>query len=206
MKDASDLASKIVLGVLFSGAVALLAFNVLRSRGAAPAELLGYGTAAGGPVAADRPAEVGNAVGEDFLRKVSPPPAVPESGPIRVSDEAFSAFYDELYDKRAKYYGREIEVAGYVTAQEGLGSGGFLVGRDLVWCCDADKYFIGFLAFAPGTPSAPPPAPESEVLVRGTLEAAEYTNPENGKTFTVPAIRAVRIDPFPGLARLVVPN
>lgn len=201
MSRFSDLASKIVLGVLFAGALALLVFNVLRSRGVVSAEPVGYGTGSGDPVA-DRPADVGNPAGEDFLRKVAAPPAVPASGLIRIPDESFSAFYDELYDNRSKYYGREIELAGYVTTQDGLGSGAFLVGRDLIWCCEADKYFIGFLAFAP----APAPAPESEILIRGTLEAAEYTNPENGKTFTVPAIRVVRIDPAPGLPRMVVPN
>lgn len=128
--------------------------------------------------------------------------AVPDSGLIRVHDETFAALYDELYDRRDLYYGREIECSGYVLEQEGLAPGAFLIGRDLLWCCETDAYFIGFLAFAEG----PPPQPGSTVIVRGRIEATDYYNPENGKTFTVPAIRVGYIGPIEGISKFVYPN
>ncbi len=100
--------------------------------------------------APDRPANVGNALAEDFLRKVEPAPVIPAEGTIHLKDETFSAAYDELYDKRDAYYGRTLDLAGIVMAQDDLGPGGFLVGRKLLWCCELDTYFIGFLAYTQG--------------------------------------------------------
>lgn len=193
--------AKAALAFLFASAVALLAFN-LRRVPPGLADFSSPAAPAAGGSKIDRPADVGNAAGEAFLRKLERPAAVPASGPIRVKDETFSAAYDELYDHRDAYYGRGIELSGYVMAQEELGSGGFLVGRDLLWCCEDDKYFIGFLVFSDG----PAPAAGSSVAVRGVLEAAEYRNPENGKTFTVPAIRASYVGPAEGLFKTVYPN
>ncbi len=150
----------------------------------------------------DRPDGVGNQLGEELLRKVERPPAVPSSGVIRVRDETFSAAYDELYDRRDTYYGREIELSGYVMYQEDLKDGSFLVGRDLLWCCEEDKYFIGFMASATGTP----PEEGTTVIIRGILEPRSYTNPENQKTFTVPAIKVTYLAPMEGVAREVYPN
>jgi uncharacterized membrane protein YcgQ (UPF0703/DUF1980 family) len=177
----------------------------LRRRGSVdPAEPTpaSIAEAAAKAVQADRPAQVGNAEAEAFLRKVERKEIVPASGPIRVVDEIFSAAYDELYDNRDKYYGREIELAGYVQRQDGLEEGAFLVGRKLLWCCELDAYFIGFLVLGSG----PVPAEGSAVRVRGRLEAAPYANPDNGKTFTVPAIRVESIERAEGVPLNVFPG
>lgn len=148
----------------------------------------------------DKPVGVGNANAETLLRDVERKPAVPASGVIKLSDETFSPGYDEIYNNREKYYGREISVSGYVETDK-LPSGQFLVGRDLVWCCQVDKYFIGFLVLTDGTV----PAPDSELRVTGILEATSYKDPDSGKTFNVPAIRAKTIEKAPKFSRDVFP-
>lgn len=149
----------------------------------------------------DRPSDVGNADAEALLRNVERKPAVPATGVIKLSDETFSPGYDEIYDNREKYYGREISVSGYVET-DNLPPGQFLVGRDLVWCCQKDKYFIGFLALTDGkVPSA-----NTELRVTGVLEAVNYTDPETGKAFLVPAIRVKTTEPAPKFNRQVFPG
>lgn len=152
--------------------------------------------------ASQRPANVGNARADSFLRSVEKPAAVPEEGVIHIRDEDFSAAYDELYDKREQYYGRSVDLAGIVMNQGDLGPGGFLVGRKLLWCCELDTYFIGFLAYTDG----PVPNEGSKVRVRGVLTARDYRNPENGKTFQVPSIRVERLDAEPGVSEYVYPS
>jgi len=85
--------------------------------------------------------------------------------------------------------------------QEGLEQGGFLVGRNLLWCCSTDNYFIGFLAFFDGRI----PAEGESVHVRGTIEAATYTNQETGNVFTVPAIRIASLAPAADVSPMVYP-
>lgn len=193
--------SRIFLGMVFLGALALLVFNVLRM----PRAIID--STAISPVSrpeprTDRPTEIGNAAADAFIAKLDRPVIVPATGLIRVKDETFSAAYDELYKHRDDYYGREIELSGYVLRDDGLEPGAFLVGRDLLWCCENDKYFIGFLAFADGK------APEqgTTILVRGILEAREYHDAERQKSFMVPAIRVIRFDLLPGVPRTVYQN
>lgn len=153
-------------------------------------------------VVAERPSTIGDELAESFLRTVPRPMTIAEAGLIIVKDETFSAAYDELYDNRDKYYGRDIEVAGYVLREAGLEPGAFLLGRDLLWCCEDDLYFIGFVVAS----ASQLPADDTTVRVRGRIEARPYTDPESGKTFTVPAVIAERIDPEPGVPRRVYPN
>jgi uncharacterized membrane protein YcgQ (UPF0703/DUF1980 family) len=149
----------------------------------------------------DRPAAVGNADAEAMLLKVERTPAVPPSGIIKVADETFSPAYDEIYNNREKYYGREITVSGY-TQTDKLPSGQFLVGRDLVWCCQQDKYFIGFLVVT----DEAIPRDGADLRVTGIIEAIPYKDPETGKTFDVPAIRAKKIESAPKYSRDVFPG
>lgn len=215
MHHTFDRASRIFLAIIFVAALGLLVVNLLRLSPETLATLRQEPASVSGAFAtpaetsvpmastdATRPKDVGNADAEDFLRKLERPPAVPGTGLIRLTDENFSAGYDELYDHRDAYYGREVELAGYVMREDGLGAGGFLVGRELLWCCEDDLYFIGFVAFADGEA----PAQDFPVRVRGTLEEYRYTSPENGKVFNVPAIRVRRIDPEPHVPRRVYQN
>lgn len=198
MKRADGIISTILLAVFLLCAVALLVFNLVRLPGAvlnaAPATLI-----SGPAPKLDRPLDVGNATGDSFALKLERPVIVPASGLIRIKDETFSAAYDELYNHRDLYYGREIELSGYVLTQNDLEAGDFLVGRDLLWCCENDKYFIGFLANSTGTV----PEPGTTVLIRGVLEAREYHDEDKQKTFMVPAIRVTRCDILPGVPKTV---
>jgi uncharacterized membrane protein YcgQ (UPF0703/DUF1980 family) len=153
-----------------------------------------------GTIDRDRPAGVGNSDAESLMKNIERKPAVPASGIIKLSDETFAPGYDELYDHREKYYGREISVSGYVET-DGLAKGQFLVGRNLVWCCETDAYFIGFLVLIDGNV----PEQGAELRVTGEIEAAVYTDPVSGKTFDVPAIRAEKIEAAPKFSRDVYP-
>lgn len=211
MSRLSPWLSKVLVSVVFLGALGFIARSIVHIP-----EVTGFSASVrsaspGGGVSNDgtgreadpsRPAEVGNAAAEAFLRKVDRPAAVPARGLIRLEDETFSAAYDELYDRRTEYYGREIELAGIVMTQEGLGPGEFLVGRKLLWCCESDMYFIGFLAVTGGVV----PEEGARVRIRGILEPREYRDPETGKSFKVPAIRAEKIVPEPGLSEQVYPS
>lgn len=109
---------------------------------------------------------------------------LPDSGLIQLEDRTFSAAYDEIYENRDRFYGRALEFSGYVIADD-LPPGQFLVGRDLIWCCEADQYFIGFLVITEGSL----PKTNDEVRVTGTLEPVPYDDPETGNRFMVPALR-----------------
>lgn len=148
----------------------------------------------------DRPAAVGNEDAEALLRNVERKPVVPDTGAITLSDETFSPVYDEIYDNREKYYGRELTVSGYVET-DNLPPGQFLIGRDLVWCCQQDKYFIGFLVLTEDAL----PAAGAELSVTGKLEPVSYSDSETGKTFDVPAIRAKKLEDAPRFSRDVYP-
>lgn len=148
----------------------------------------------------DRPSNVGNEDAESLLSHVEAKSVVPATGLITLTDETFSAAYDEVYDNREKYYGREVSITGYAIT-DNLPPGQFLVGRDLVWCCQQDKYFIGFLVLT----GEALPASEAELCVNGVMEAVPYEDPETGKKFDVPGIRAKKIVKAPGVARDVYP-
>lgn len=150
----------------------------------------------------NRPQQVGNREAEELTRNVDRSRAIPVYGTIVVNDSGFSPAYDELYENRERYYGRDIEIAGFVETQEGLPENEFLIGRYLLWCCQDDKYFIGFLAIAQSTDL---PKPGDTIRITGTIEATPYTNPENGKSFDVPAIRIRELTYITDLQRDVFP-
>jgi hypothetical protein len=153
-----------------------------------------------------RPAQVGNARADEFFRaaaQAEPAPSFvpPKTGLITIDDELFTLAYDEIYEKRASYYGREIRLGGFVLYQEGLKPGEFLLGRKLVTCCEEHAYFIGFVAEADG----PPPPEYSRWEATGVIEERPYVDPDRGMSFTVPAIRIRALRAAPGLTEAVSP-
>lgn len=157
-----------------------------------------------------RPAEIGDARADEFLRAAAqdslaqraiPAFVPPKSGLITIDDEIFTLAYDEIYEKRAEYYGREIRLGGFVLYQEGLGPGEFLLGRKLVTCCEEHAYFIGFVAEADG----PPPPEFSRWEATGIIEERPYLDPDRGMSFMAPAIRIRALRAAPGLAEAVRP-
>jgi len=115
----------------------------------------------------------------------APQVQIPAEGLLQPDDATFMVYFDQLYEEKQRYYGREIEVAGIVLLDEDLATDEFLLGRNLVWCCANDTYFVGFLAF--GLQSLPEDG--SSWRIRGWLEPRLYTDPETGRSFNVPAIR-----------------
>jgi len=149
----------------------------------------------------DAPTDTGGMASVPTQKSFELKPCIPATGVITLDDETFASGYDELYDHRESYYGRELSVSGYVES-ENLPPGQFLIGRDLMWCCAADEYFIGFLALIDGSV----PRAGSALLVSGTIEPAPYKDPSTGKTFDVPAIRVKRIARAAKFSREVYPR
>lgn len=149
----------------------------------------------------DRPEEIGNATAERLLINVEKIPCIPKTGPILLQDDNFSAGYDEIYDNRDAYYGREIEFSGFVYT-EGISEEQFLLGRNVMWCCAADAFYIGFLVI----PLGERPEEDEDIRVKGILEPVLYTDPESGRTFTVPAVREISRMSAPKYSRDVFPR
>lgn len=134
-------------------------------------------------------------------RRQGSPAEIPESGTLEPKDGDFMSYYELLYKDKERYYGREIELAGIVMRDEGLGGDAFLIGRSLIWCCEDDADYVGYVAFRAGSP----PEDGAAVALRGVLERRPYTDAERGKTFDVPAIRILSITPFQGFSPRVYP-
>lgn len=151
--------------------------------------------------AAPRPSGVGDATGDAFQDLVPKRFALPAAGIVAIGDADFAAAYDAIYDGRDAAYGREVELEGYVLRQEGLVEGSYLIGRDLIWCCEDDAYFIGYLVLDDG----PVPEEGTPLRVRGVFRKAAYASAEGGMDILVPAIRVEARSPAPDLKRRVRP-
>lgn len=112
-------------------------------------------------------------------------PPIPESGTLKPGDADFILYFDKLYEDKEKYYGRRIELSGMVLHDAALAADEFLIGRNLLWCCEDDSYFVGFLAF--GLPQLPEDG--ASLRLEGWLEPRSYTDSDTGRSFDVPAIR-----------------
>jgi putative membrane protein len=133
-----------------------------------------------------------------FLKKEGSSP-IPEEGSIVLDGENYFSFYQELYDHKELFIGREIEVDGFIHSGTGLREGQVLLGRLLMWCCAADAYTVGFLLLNPDLLSVPDPAEAQGrwFHLEGSIVTTEYQNPSTGEVYTVPAIsieRAEEID------------
>ncbi len=111
--------------------------------------------------------------------------AIPDSGTLIPGDDDFMSYYELLYKDKERHYGRAIELAGIVMRDDDMGGDAFLIGRSLIWCCEDDADFVGYVAFGAGS------LPEDGAALRvfGVLERRRYTDTERGKSFDVPAIR-----------------
>ena len=135
--------------------------------------------------------------GTGFYR---PAPTLSPKGLISFDDDRFEGIYRELYDHRTRYLGREVELRGTVRREEGLPEKGYLVGRRLRWCCENDEVFLAFVVLGG---KAPPDG--TGVRVRGRLVEVSTRDPESGKTFPVPAVRAHAVSPDEGFSPVVFP-
>lgn len=129
------------------------------------------------------------------------PRMLPESGEIVLQDENFSSGYTEIHDHRDEFYGRTIRFSGIAMTQDSLKPGEFLVGRNIMWCCEEDTYFTGFLAYFEGTT----PTAGAKIAVEGILEKREYRSPESGAAMTLPAVRAAKVQADPTVQAYIRP-
>jgi len=129
---------------------------------------------------------------EPLYRGEAQEAAVPSSGPIVMSDENFWQILTILYEYPEKYRGREIEVAGFVSRDGGQEADTCFVSRNLIWCCAADMYAVGFYsrsqlytAFGEG----------EWVQVKGVLGARDWKFPVSGETGSIPEIEVAEVRP-----------
>lgn len=125
--------------------------------------------------------------------------SIPEEGTISLTGGNYFSFYEELYDNKERFIGRDIRVEGFLHTGTGLREDQVLLGRLLMWCCAADAYTVGFLLANPEElPIADPKEAQGRWFrLEGSITTAEYKNPSSGEEYTVPAIaieRAVEIE------------
>jgi hypothetical protein len=126
---------------------------------------------------------------------------ISEKGTLMPGDDDFMSYYELLYKDKERYYGRSIELAGIVMRDDSLGGGAFLIGRSLIWCCEDDADFVGYLAFG----ADPLPEDGATLRISGLLERRLYTDAERGRTFDVPAIRIRALAPAQDFSPAVYP-
>lgn len=151
------------------------------------------------PSSAARPANIGNEWADGIASKIgrSGPDSgefVLSTGIVELTDTDYYRIYNDIYDRREAYLGREVTLTGFVNKDESISDGGrFLVGRMVMWCCAADAYMIGFIVLG-GSPDSV--SAGSWVTVRGTIGETQYVNPMNDETYTVPAVELESIEPM----------
>jgi putative membrane protein len=116
-------------------------------------------------------------------------------------DDDFMSYYELLYKDKERYYGRTIEFAGIVMRDDSLGGDEFLIGRSLIWCCEDDADFVGYLAL--GVDLLPKDG--TALRISGVIERRQYTDAERGRTFDVPAIRISSLAPALDFSPTVYP-
>jgi uncharacterized repeat protein (TIGR03943 family) len=144
-----------------------------------------------------RPAGVGNEWADGIAGEIGrSSPEYRESAAVPdlvvLTEDDYYRIYNDIYDRREAYLGKQLRVTGFVNKDESISDGGrFLVARMVMWCCAADAYLVGFIVLggAPETLQA-----GSWVTIRGTVVDTEYTNPMTNERYTVPGVRLESID------------
>ena len=131
---------------------------------------------------------------------------IPPRGTIVLNDDNFLVIQEHIYEDPSRFTGRTIEMSG--RAQKDTGPGIFpenriLVGRDIVWCCENDMVFTGFLVLLPEGLALPEEG--SGVIVTGKIEEVFWTAPGKKSQIRVPAIRASSCLPFEGFSSRLFP-
>lgn len=131
---------------------------------------------------------------------------IPSRGTIVLNDDNFLVIQEHIYEDPSRFIGRTIEMSGRALEDTGPGfslENRILVGRDIVWCCENDMVFTGFLVLLPE--GQPLPEEGSGVIVTGKIEEAFWTAPGKKSQIRVPAIRASSCFPFEGFSSRLFP-
>lgn len=68
---------------------------------------------------------------------------------VKMNDDIFSTYYDQIHTDINKYKGREIKLTGFVYKEDGLEENQLVLSRFLITHCVADASIIGFISELP---------------------------------------------------------
>ncbi len=64
---------------------------------------------------------------------------------VEIHDDDFAIFYRDVSEETKKYDGRTVSFLGRCLIKKGVPAGSFVVGRNVMTCCEADIQFMGFI-------------------------------------------------------------
>ncbi|UOQ84846.1 TIGR03943 family putative permease subunit [Gracilibacillus salinarum] len=103
-----------------------------------------------------------------------------DASSIKMTDQAYSTYYEMINAEPEKYVGKEISIKGFVYKEDGFDANQVVIGRYLITHCVADSSLIGFLSTLEGAESI---AEDTWISVTGTIYLQDY----NG--ISLPAIK-----------------
>jgi putative membrane protein len=98
-----------------------------------------------------------------------------QSSTIKMNDDIFSTYYDEIQTDIEKFKGREIELKGFVYKEEGLDQDQLVLSRFLITHCVADASIIGFISELPEASSL---KENTWIEVKGVLDTTNFNGTE----------------------------
>lgn len=98
-----------------------------------------------------------------------------QSSTIKMNDDIFSTYYDEIQTDIEKFKGREIELKGFVYKEEGLEQDQLVLSRFLITHCVADASIIGFISELPEASSL---KENTWIEVKGVLDTTNFNGTE----------------------------
>ena len=108
-----------------------------------------------------------------------------------MTNENFINTYEDIYGNPHNYFGRAINMKGFIYKQKGLNKDEFILSRIVVSCCAADAQLVGILCdysegekFTEGT----------WVNIEGTLGEREYKDYKSGEISIIPIIKVNKIE------------
>lgn len=102
---------------------------------------------------------------------VSPPMPILAGGSLRFDARNFRTNYDAVYAAPKSFSGMKIHLEGFVLPSDEIGLSGFVVGRNLIWCCSADGIMLGIPARLPE--GAAMPEAGAWIEMEGRLDSFE---------------------------------
>ncbi|WP_413300953.1 TIGR03943 family protein [Bacillus sp. 1P10SD] len=98
-----------------------------------------------------------------------------ESPIIKMNDDVFSAYYEEIHMDLPTFKGREIELTGFVYRDQGLEQNQLVLARFLITHCAADANIIGFMS---ELPEASTLEENTWIEARGILDTTTFNGTE----------------------------
>lgn len=97
---------------------------------------------------------------------VDPLPFDLDADIVEIDDRDYAIWYRDMDEDMDKYNGKTVRVKGVCANSEKLPSGVFVIGREIMTCCEADIQPAGLACEMNG----PKPTPRSWVIVTAKLE------------------------------------